>query len=258
MGIPGSAGTPTLEVDGGRATIRLHRPDKRNRIEPDDLAALHDHLTACEADEAVRVVVLAAEGPSWCSGYHLDALAGRQRPSTGFGDVCDQLERLAVPTIAALQGSVHGGGTDLAVACDLRIGVTGMVLGMPAARIGLQYYASGLRRFVERLGSGATKRIFLTGESITPDELLRIGYLTEVVEPERLETRIDALCAAVAGLAPGAVRRTKAAIDALARGGAAAEAIDAIEAGHRASLASAEHRDALAALSRRRSDPRPG
>jgi enoyl-CoA hydratase/carnithine racemase len=242
------AGTPTLAVDAeGRATIRLQRPDKRNRIEPADLAALAGHLDAVAADPAVRVLVVEAEGPSWCAGYHLGALAEGERATVGFDAVCDALEDLPVPTIAALGGNVHGGGTDLAVACDFRVGAEGIVLGMPAARIGLQYYASGLRRFVERIGPDATRRLFLTAETVPAAELLRLGYLTEVVPPGRLAARVDELCRAVAGLAPLAVRATKAAIAALSRG-PDEDDLEAIQRRHHDTLRSHDHREALRAL----------
>ena len=151
---PAGGGPPTLAVDdAGRATIRLQRPDKRNRIEPADLAVLAGHLvTASVADPAVRVLVLEAEGPSWCSGYHLGALAEGERATVGFDEVCD-----------APRGP--GGSHDRRSRRQrarrwhrsgrlvrFRVGAEGIVLGMPAARIGLQYYASGLRRFVERIG----------------------------------------------------------------------------------------------------------
>ena len=168
-----SGSTPTLDIVDGLATVRLRRPDKRNRIEPADLAALWDHFDTVDGEPSVRVLVLTAEGPSWCSGYHLGALAEGERSSVSFGNVCDRLEALRVPTVAALAGNVHGGGTDLAVSCDLRVGAAGIVLGMPAARIGIQYYASGLRRFVERIGPDATKRLFLSAEPIPGVDLLR-------------------------------------------------------------------------------------
>ncbi len=242
-------GTPTLSVADGRATIRLQRPDKRNRIEPVDLAALADHLDAVEGDPAVRVLVIEAEGPSWCSGYHLGALATGERAEVGFGDVCDRLEDLRVPTVAALSGSVHGGGTDLAVACDFRIGCDHIVLGMPAARIGLQYYASGLRRFVERIGPDATKRLFLTAETIPAVELLRIGYVHELVPSDRFAARVDELCGAIAGLAPLAVAGTKRAVNLLSRGGA--DMAD-LQARHLETIRSSDHREALRALVERR------
>jgi enoyl-CoA hydratase/carnithine racemase len=242
-------GTPTLTVTDGRATIRLQRPDKRNRIEPADLAALTAHADTIEADGTVAVVVIEAEGPSWCSGYHLGALADGERTDIGFGDVCDRIEALPMPTVAALGGNVHGGGTDLAIACDFRIAAEGIVAGMPAAKIGLQYYASGLRRFVTRIGPDATKRLFLTAETVPASELLRIGYLHEVVEPGRLRERIDELCAAIAGLAPMSVRRTKAAIDALAGPGAD---LALIQAGHLETVRSEDHREAMTAMRERR------
>ena len=242
------AEVPALAVEDGRATISLRRPAKRNRIEPADLTALAAHLDAVRADDTVRVLQIVAQGPSWCSGFHLGALAAEERPEVSFGDVCDRIESLAVPTIAVMQGHVHGGGTDLGVACDLRIGVTDMVLGMPAARIGLQYYASGLRRFVERIGPDATKRLFLTAETIPAAELLRLGYLTEVVAPESLTARADELARAVSRLGPLAVVRTKAAINLLARRGASPADLERIEAGARETMRSHDHREGLAAV----------
>lgn len=248
-GLAGGPGTPELSIAEGRATIRLQRPDKRNRVEPADLAALDAHLDVVEADPSVRVLVLAAEGPSWCSGYHLGALAEGERAQVSFDRVCDRLESLSVPTIAALGGNVHGGGTDLAVSCDFRIGAAGIVLGMPAARIGLQYYASGLRRFVERIGPDATKRLFLTAETIPAEELLRLGYLTELVARDDLEGRVDQLCRAVSSLAPLAVSGTKRAINAFSHGSADAAAL---QEDHLRSLRSHDHREGLRALAEKR------
>ncbi len=236
---------PTLDVDGPRATIALRRPDKRNRIEPDDIVELLALCDRIDGDDGVRVVVLRADGPSFCAGYHLGALAEGGRTDASFSDLCDRIEAVRVPVIAAIGGNVHGGGTDLALACDLRIAGSGIHLLMPAAKLGIQYYGTGLRRFVDRIGPGATTRIFCTGLPVETDELLRMGYLTEVVPEAELDARVDEIASAVAALAPGAVAATKAAINGLAAG-----TIDVaqVEAGHRASLASAEHRSALAAL----------
>ena len=230
-------GTPTLEVADGRATVRLQRPEKRNRIEPADITTIIEHCDSLE--DSVGVVVIEATGPSWCSGYHLGALADGEVSKHSFGDLCDRIESLPVPTIAALRGSVHGGGTDLAVSCDFRVGADTIVLGMPAAKIGLQYYASGLRRFVERIGPDATKRLFLTAETIPAEELLRFGYLTELVAADELDARVDALANAIAGLAPTAVTLTKAAINNIS---GPAPDLDRIQADHVWSVRSNDHR----------------
>jgi enoyl-CoA hydratase len=241
--------SPTLTIEGSRATIALQRPTKRNRIEPPDITAIIGHCDTIEAEGEVRVVVVRSEGPSWCSGYHLGALADGERSEHSFGDLCDRIETVSVPTIAALHGNVHGGGTDLAVSCDFRIGADSIVLAMPAARIGLQYYASGLRRFVERIGPDATKRLFLTAETLTATDLLRLGYCTELVEADALSARVDELASTIATLAPDAVRQTKAAINQLS---AENTDLEAIEAAHIKSARSDDHKEAMVALKEKR------
>ena len=238
-------GTPTLAIDGARAEIALGRPDKHNRIEPDDLAEIDRHLAAIEADPVVRVVTLTAEGRSWCSGFHLGAFADGERPKVGFGDVCDRLAACRAVTIAVLAGNVLGGGTDLALSCDFRMAADTMSLTMPAAKIGLQYYPSGLHRFVSRIGPDATKRIFLTAQRIDAAELLRLGYLTDAVPADDLEAAVDDRVAAVCSTAPLAAARTKAAIESLAT---ESPDWDAIEAGARETSRSNDHREALVAM----------
>lgn len=240
---------PTLDITGHRADIRLQRPDKRNRIEPTDLARLMELCDEIDGDPNIRVAVLSSTGPSFCAGYHLGALAEGTRVEIGFGDLCDRIESLRVPVIAQVGGNIHGGGTDLAVSCDMRIAADGIHLLMPAARLGIQYYASGLRRFVNVIGPAATKRIFLTALPFEADELHRIGYLDEIVPAGDLDDRIDVVASAIAALSPVAVANTKAAITGLAAG---TLSLDDAEASHRASLRSDDHREGLRALSEKR------
>ena len=242
-------GLPTLQVNGSQAAIRLNRPEKRNRIEPADLTEL---IAICErvaADEAIRVVTIESDGPVWCSGYHLGALADGERPKYGFGDACDAIAELPIPTIAVLAGGVHGGGTDLAMSCDFRVAAEDIVLVMPAAKIGLQYYASGLDRFVRAIGPAATKRLFLTAERVPADELLRIGYLTDTRPAGELHARVAELSEAIVGLAPMAVRLTKQAIDELA---GPDPDLDRIQKAPGQSSRSDDHREAMAALREKR------
>ena len=132
------AGPPLLQVQGGRATIVLNRPAHHNRLHMDDLLVLQQHFTTLQSDPHVRVLVLTATGRSFCSGFHL-AEFDRQPAEPGAGprlfeQTVDALEALSVPSICRFNGSVYGGATDLALACDFRIGVQGMTLRMPAAR----------------------------------------------------------------------------------------------------------------------------
>lgn len=248
-----SAGAPTLTIEDDIGVLRLNRPDHLNRLEPADLEVLAERLDAVAADMHVRALILTAEGRSFSAGYHLGALRAAEETvsaePTPFACLADRLETLPQPTIAALNGSVYGGATDLALACDFRIGVHGMQLRMPAAALGIHYYAGGLRRFVERLGPNAAKRLFLVADTLAADELLRIGYLDRLVEPERLMLLARTLARQLAANAPNAVRAMKQALNAIARGEFDAPALDRA---HRASLNSAEAREGIAAWHERR------
>jgi enoyl-CoA hydratase/carnithine racemase len=128
------------------------------------------------------------------------------------------LEDLGVPTICRLNGGVYGGSTDLALACDFRIGVDTAEMFMPAARLGLHYYTSGIRRYVTRLGVDNAKKLFLTAEKIGAPEMLRIGYLTAMVPAEALDEEVDRLATQLAANAPVAMAGMKRTINEIARG----------------------------------------
>ena len=218
---------PILEVEGARATIRLNRPRHHNRIETGDIANLCEQFARIDEDRHIRVLVLMAGGRKFCAGFNLEELAPERNDESapGFDRMVDQLEALRVPTIAAVGGSLYGGGTDLALACDFRIGVPGIELMMPAARIGVHYYPGGLRRYVTRLGLGAAKRLFLAAEKIDADELLRIGFLDALVPAGELAACVDALAERLAGHAPAAVQGMKRALNDITAGTADAAAI---------------------------------
>jgi enoyl-CoA hydratase len=266
--LTGGSTPPVVTIADGRATIRLNRPREHNRIEPDDLAVLGETFTRIDRDPGVRVLVLTGTGKSFSSGYHIGALVerhgksearpegrpkgrpeGRDDGNDSFETVVDRLEALRVPTIAALQGSVYGGATDLALACDFRIGVAGTRMLMPAARLGIVYYPSGIERYVSRLGVAAAKRLFLLAEPIEAEEMQRIGYLDEIVSAEALEARVDVLAATLANNAPLALAGLKRAIDQTAAGRLDRDALAEARA---RSAASADHAEALKAWSEKR------
>ncbi len=249
---PVSSALPAFERQGPISLLRLRRPRHHNRLQPEDITTLSQYLDTIAADPGCRVLILTADGASFSAGYDLGAL--RDTPpdagtSTPFAELVDQLEILPQPTLCALNGSVYGGATDLALACDFRLGVVGMRLRMPAARLGIHYYAGGLRRFVERLGLNAAKRLFLAAEDLEATELLRIGYLDWLLEPERLMPETLALAEQLAANAPRAVRAMKQALNGLADGRFDARALDRA---HLQSLRGDEAREGLAAWHERR------
>jgi enoyl-CoA hydratase/carnithine racemase len=248
---------PTLAIQGSRATLHLNRPKVMNRIQPEDIVAIMGFLAEVEANPAVRVLVIASEGKSFSAGAHLGAMhaqaaAGgiKDTPGATFEDMINRLEMLKIPTIARLHGGVYGGSTDLVLACDFRVGVTpATVMFMPAARIGVHYYESGLRRYVSRLGLNNAKRLFMLAEQQSTEELLRIGYLTDVVAPAELDAKIDAIAGRLGELAPLAVQGAKRAINELGHG---ALDVPALEARMKAAKNSDDIKEGLAAFKEKR------
>jgi enoyl-CoA hydratase len=250
------ASMPVLDIDGARATIRLNRPKHLNRLQPEDLDALLKLFDRIEADPAVRVLVLTGTGRAFSAGYDLGSIAERagsapqeQTAGSAFEIVVNRLEDLAIPTICRLNGGVYGGATDLALACDFRIGIDTCEMFMPAARLGLHYYSSGIRRYVSRLGVDTAKKLFLTAEKIGAAEMLRIGYLTAMVSTEALDQEVDRLAAVLAANAPVAMGGMKRAINEIARGSLDEEAADRR---HRDSMRSPEIKEGIKAFAEKR------
>src|SRR5947208_7717894 len=210
------ASAPVLEINGARATIHLNRPKHLNRLQSEDLGDLIKLFDRIEADPAIRVLVLTGTGRAFSAGYDLNSVADRatsakeeQSAGSAFEVVVNRLEDLGVPTICRLNGSVYGGSTDLALACDFRIGVDTAEMFMPAARLGLHYYKSGIARYVSRLGVDNAKKLFLTAQKITAPEMLRIGYLPAMVPLEMLDEEEEKLPNMLAGIGARATRGMK-------------------------------------------------
>ena len=177
-------------------------PPEHNRIDPDDVAVIRSYLDNGKLYPAARALVFTGTGETtFSSGYTVDAIVGRL--DRNFEELLDVIERFPLPTICALNGSVYGGATDLALCCDFRLGVRGSRMFMPAARFGLHYYPGGLRRAVAALGTAQAKRIFLTAQTIDADEMLRIGFLTELLDRRELPGRVDAYVAGAGRMRAG-------------------------------------------------------
>lgn len=206
---------PGLDYDGPAAVIQLRRPREHNRIDPADIGVIRGHLDAIRQRSESRVVVFTASGQqTFSSGYTIQAIIDTL--DHRFEDLLDVIEDYPLPTICALNGSVYGGGTDLALCCDFRIGVRGVRMFMPAAKFGLHYYPGGLRRFVTQLGLTQAKRIFLTAQTIGDEDMNRIGFLTELVQREQLDATVRGYVEAIAACEPLAVVSMKRQMNAIA------------------------------------------
>lgn len=213
--IAAHAGAPLLQRAGDCVRITLNRPAEHNRVDPADVDALLPLLAGMHEAPPRALVIAGAGERTFSSGYTLHAIVDEL--DSRFERMLDLVETLPCPTVAAIGGSVYGGATDLALCCDLRIGVPGIRMFVPAARFGLHYYPGGLRRYVARLGLSAASRLMLTAMTIEADEMLRIGFLGEIAERAALEDRVEARLAEIDQTEPRVVAQMKRHLLALAQ-----------------------------------------
>jgi enoyl-CoA hydratase/carnithine racemase len=210
--------TPALDIQDHLATITLKRPEAANKLAPEDLAVLMAHVEHINRSDAVRVVVLRSEGKYFCSGYDISDIQGSQTQGSSFGEMVDAIEQCRAVTVAAIHGGVYGGATDMALACDFRVGSTACEMFMPAARLGLHFYAGGLERYVTRLGLDTAKRLFLTCERLQAQAMKECGFLTHMAEPGDFQSAVEQLTGTLAAMAPLPLYGMKKHLNLIARG----------------------------------------
>jgi enoyl-CoA hydratase/carnithine racemase len=213
--------TDTIQFNarGNVAEITLNNPAKHNSLGKLELDALTVCLQSVVGDEVFRVLVIKGAGDkTFCGGASLLDLRKGAITGDDFQAVTDLISSLRIPTIAALNGSVFGGGAELALSCDFRIGCTGMVLRVPPATLGLCYPVSGICTFVRKLGPTLSKRLLLAAEKLVDDELLSLGFLDHLVLPAEFEQTVDCYADQLAANAPLSVQGMKQIVDQIMNG----------------------------------------
>jgi len=205
-------------ADGHIARITLNNPGRHNALGAEQINHLRELLRAIDADEHYRVLLLGGTGRTFCAGASLAEFRSGDMSGELFTTLTDQLAALRIPSVCALNGNVYGGGAEIALCCDYRIGVRGSRLMVPAARIGLCYPLNGLQRYVDKLGLSAAKRILVASEELDDSALLAIGFLHQVVEHAELPGAAEKFAQHLAGLAPLAVQSMKRILGDIARG----------------------------------------
>jgi enoyl-CoA hydratase/carnithine racemase len=236
--------SPELLIQGACASITLRRPEVANKLLPEDLIVLRRQIDEVNASPAVLVLTLQAVGRHFCSGYDIGEIANSQNEGSSFGEMVDAIENCRPVTIAAIQGGVFGGATDMALACDFRVGGANSQMFMPAARLGLHFYLSGLERYVTRLGVDTAKRLFLSCEKLQAQAMKDCGFLTRSGGRHRYRRARDAAADHLAGMAPLALLGMKKHLNAIARGVHDKAGIDAAV---QATIASADLKEGGAA-----------
>jgi enoyl-CoA hydratase/carnithine racemase len=206
-----SAERTSYEVDGqGVALLRLERPEARNAIDTQMLVEILEHLAVAGADDAVRVLVFSSSDQMGLSAgadvkERLDE-EGKVHRMQLFADVYDAIVAFPKPTVAACHGDVVGGGAEIAIACDLRVGGANLRMRFPGAALGVPV---GPARLVTLCGLAAAKYMLLTSRTVGADEALRLGLVNRVAPAAATEESALELAAQVATHPPEAVARLK-------------------------------------------------
>ncbi len=200
----------------GVATITLNRPDIHNAFDDTVIAALTNAFTHAANDPAVRVVVLAANGKSFCAGGDLNwmrRMAGYNydenlQDSNALADMLRTLNFLPKPTIARVQGAAYGGGVGLVACCDIAVASSNSAFCLSEVKVGL-IPATISPYVVQAIGQRAARRYFTTAELISANTAHVLGLVSELVEPKELEAHVANIVTNLLRNGPNAIAEAK-------------------------------------------------
>ena len=203
--------------DRGVATLWLARPDKHNALSAEMIADLTQAAQMLGADPAVRVVVLAGDGASFCAGGDLGWMrqqigADADTRRTGARNLAMMLNGLNVlpkPVIAKVHGNAFGGGIGMMAVCDIAIAARGAKFGLTEVRLGLIPATIG-PYVLARMGEDKARRVFFSARIFDADEAVRLNLAAAAVDAGALDAAVEAEIAPFLNAAPGAIAAAKA------------------------------------------------
>ncbi len=207
-----------VEVQDGIATLTINREKVLNALNTATLMELSEAFYELDEDPDVNVIILTGAGKSFVAGADitemqpLDAIEGRKFGMLGQS-VFTQVENLSKPVIAAVNGFALGGGTELALACDIIYASEKAKFGQPEVGLGVTPGFGGTQRLPRRVGMAMAKEIIYTGRIINAEDALRIGLANKMVPPDVLMEEVMNLAKEIASKGQVSVRLAKAAIN---------------------------------------------
>ena len=255
-----------IETCGAFVFATLDAPVSRNALTDAMVSGLLDALVMAERAPEVRALVVRGAGRTFCAGgdfSRFKALMAEPAPGTGpdpiagfnrrFGAMLERLSSAGIATIAVVEGAAMGGGVGLAACCDFVLASSTAQFGMPEVTLGLP--PAQIAPFVAaRLGHGPALRLMLTGRRIDAAQALACGLADEVLEPDALDLRLQALLTELGRAEPCALRATKAILQRRLHE-PLAETLDFASIAFAASLRSGTAAHGLAALAAKRAAP---
>jgi enoyl-CoA hydratase/carnithine racemase len=249
----------------GVVRLTISNPAKRNALDHPILDAITATLTELAgmggSESRARCIVVTGAHGMFSAGYDIGEIPDEEFEERAerlvahpFTEAIDALETFPYPTLAVLPGHTIGGGLELALACDLRVAKDGIKLGMPPAKLGLVYSHTGLRRFIDAIGTARTRELFLLGSYIDAPTALQWGLVNRVATADELDTLALEVASELAGNAPLSQLGNKRVIAALlsSEAGLSAEVEQELIELRRASFASRDMREGMKAFAEKR------
>ena len=199
--------------------LTLNRPAVMNSFNFPMLLALKERVEAVHFDPEVRVVIITGAGPkAFCAGADLKERATLSEAQVRefiftIRNLFTFIEYLNKPVIAAVNGIALGGGTELALACDIRLASATATLGLTETRLAIIPGAGGTQRLPRLIGRGKAKELIFTGRKVDAQEALQIGLVNKVCEPAALLAECRAMAAMICEAGPIAIQQAKYAIN---------------------------------------------
>lgn len=209
-----------ITKEGAVATIAINRPEVLNAIRDNTMFEIQDVLNSIEKDDSIRVVVLTGTGDkAFIAGgdisimqkaeSYLDVMHGLPAGQ----QITWNIEHFPKPVVARINGIALGGGTELALCCDIRVAVDTAIMGVPEINLGIIPGYGGTQRLPRLVGAGMAKKLVLTGEHIKAEEAYRIGLVDMLVSKDQFDDAIKKLCSRLASKSPIALAMGKEAIN---------------------------------------------
>jgi len=229
--------------------ITINKPQIHNALALDDIFKICSTVESWQK-LSLSAIVLTGKGQSFCSGLYIEELKDRKWRENPISVLCEKIENSKFPTICGLNGSVYGGGVEIALSCDFRVAYSDLALAIPAVKLGIHYEPKGILRALRIFGPSLSRRLFLLGETAYFEDLKKTSFADFWVdESNKVSVITKELVEILKGNAPLALKGMKKTFNDLER-----SSISALNADSRiqACFDSEDHKEALKARSEKR------
>ena len=197
----------TCEDNLGKIT--LNNPEIHNALKKNDIEIIRSALSNFKYQK-VGAILITGKGNSFCSGLYLDEFDYKSWSKNPITQICEDIENCQPPVICALNGGAYGGAVEIALSCDFRIANDHLSLMVPASDLGIHYEPMGLKRALNILGPSISRRLFLLGERISFEDILRTDFVDFwVAEDETVMGEGEKIANSLSSKAPLAVAGMK-------------------------------------------------